>query len=157
MDNNNILRRIRYTFDFNDDRMIALFSEGGVEVTRAEISAWLKRDDDPAFEAISDEGLATFLNGLIIDRRGRRDGPQPVAERVLNNNLTLRKLKIALNLRDDGILELMALAGATVGRSELSAFFRKPEHRHYRECQDQFLRLFLKGMQLKFRGPDVAS
>lgn len=152
MDNNNILRRLRFTFSFNDRKMMALFAETGDEVTREQISDWLKRDDDPAFRELEDVELATFLDGLIIDRRGRRDGPAPVAEARLTNNIVLRKLKIALELRDDDIVALLKLADVRISKPELSALFRKPGHKHYRECQDQFLRNFLNGLQRKL-GP----
>ena len=46
MTNNDIMRRIRYTFDFNDAKMIAIFDSVGQKVTRELISNWLKKDDD---------------------------------------------------------------------------------------------------------------
>lgn len=149
MDNNDILRRLRYTFSLNDQQMIAVFAEADQRVTREHISAWLKRDDDPALERLEDVQLATFLNGLIIHHRGKRDGPMAVAERQLNNNIILRKLKIALNLEDADILRLLSRAEFPISKPELSAFFRKPGHKNYRECKDQILRNFLKGLQLE--------
>lgn len=151
MINNDVLRRIRYTFDFDDSKMMAVFGLAGLEVTRAEISDWLKKDDDPDYRACSDQQLATFLNGLIIDKRGKRDGPQPEPEKQLNNNIVFRKLKIALNLQADDVLKLVNQGDFHISKHELSAFFRKPGHRHYRECKDQVLRNFLKGMQHKHR------
>ena len=151
MINNDVLRRIRYTFDFDDSRMMAIFGLAGLEVTRAEISDWLKKDDDPDYRECSDQQLATFLNGLIIDKRGKRDGPQPEPEKQLNNNIVFRKLKIALNLQADDVLKLVNQGDFHISKHELSAFFRKPGHRHYRECKDQVLRNFMKGMQLEYR------
>jgi len=151
MNNNDILRRIRYTFDFNDSKMIALFGLAGHRVTRAEVSDWLKKDDDPSFQKCLDRQLALFLNGLIIDRRGRREGPQPKPERHLTNNMIFMKLKIALDLKADDILEILALTGVRISKHELSAFFRKPGHKHYRDCNYQMLRNFLTGVQLKYR------
>ena len=152
MTNNDILRRIRYTFDFSDSKMIALFALTDHEVSREQISNWLKRDDDPAYQNCSDILLATFLNGLIIDRRGKKEGPQPVPEKRLTNNIIFTKLKIALNLKAEDILGILGLNGFRLSKHELSAFFRKPGHKHYRECKDQCLRSFLKGVQLKYRG-----
>jgi len=86
MTNNDILRRIRYAFDFSDSKMIALFALADSEVTREQISAWLKRDDDPALQELGACELATFLNGLINDKRGKREGSQPEPEKRLNNN-----------------------------------------------------------------------
>ena len=152
MNNNDVLRRIRYTFDFDDTKMIAIFALGGLDVTRAEISDWLKKDDDPDYRNCSDVQLARFLNGLIIDKRGRRDGPQPEPETSLTNNIIFRKLKIALNLQAEEILALIKQADFSMSKHELSAFFRRPDHKHYRECKDQVLRYFLKGVQKKYRG-----
>jgi uncharacterized protein YehS (DUF1456 family) len=151
MNNNDVLRRTRYTFNFDDSKMMAVFGLGGLEVTRTEISDWLKKDDDPDYQQCSDQQLATFLNGLIIDKRGKKDGPQPEPEKQLSNNIVFRKLKIALNLQADEVLSLVNQADFRISKHELSAFFRKPGHKHYRECKDQVLRNFLKGMQLKYR------
>ena len=152
MTNNDILRRIRYTFSFDDTKIIAIFALGGLDVTRAEISDWLKKDDDPDFQKCNDVTLARFLNGLIIEKRGKKDGPQPEPESSLTNNIIFRKLKIALNLQADEVLMLIKQADFSLSKHELSAFFRKPEHKHYRKCKDQVLRYFLKGVQLKYRG-----
>lgn len=151
MNNNDVIRRVRYTFDFNDDKMIELFKHNGLEVTRAQVSAWLKKDDDPEQVPLKDLELATFLNGLIIEKRGKKEGVEMIPERQLNNNQIFRKLRIALNLKDVDILKLYDLVDIYISEHELSAFFRKPSQRQYRACQDQFLRNFLKGMQLKYR------
>lgn len=152
MDNNDVLRRIRFVFDFSDSTMMALFGLADVPVTREQISAWLKKEGDPAGQPCSDTELAIFLNGLIVDKRGKKEGPSPLPERRLNNNIIFRKLKIALNLQADEILEILALARVKISKHELSAFFRAPGHTHYRDCNDQMLRNFLKGLQLQYRG-----
>lgn len=150
MNNNDILRRIRYTFDFNDSKMIELFGLADYQVNRAQISDWLKKEDDPAFIKINDNQLAIFLNGLIINNRGKKEGEHPIAENRLNNNIILRKLKIALNLKDDDIIDIMSLVDLRIGKHELSAFFRNPNQSQYRTCHDQFLRNFLLGLQIKY-------
>ena len=151
MTNNDILRRLRYVFDFNDSKMIALFGQGNLEVTRAQISDWLKKEDDPAYRNCTDTQMASFLNGLINEKRGKKEGPQPRPEKRLTNNIIFRKLRIALDLKADDVLEIMDLANLSMSKHELSAFFRKPDHKHYRDCKDQILRNFLKGVQLKYR------
>lgn len=151
MTNNDILRRIRYTFDFNDSKMVSIFALADHEVTREQISNWLKKDDDPAYQNCGDNQLAIFLNGLINEKRGKKEGAQPKPEKRINNNVIFMKLKIALNLKAEDVLEIMGLAELSISKHELSAFFRRPGHKHYRECKDQILRNFLKGMQLKYR------
>lgn len=151
MDNNDIIRRIRYAFDLSDAKMIEIFALADHEVTRPEISNWLKKDDDPYFQGILDVELATFLNGFINDRRGKKEGEQPKPEKKTNNNIIFRKLKIALNLKDDDILEIFESVDMRISRNELSAFFRNPKQNQYRPCKDQFLRNFLQGVLLKYR------
>jgi len=151
MINNDILRRIRYAFDFSDSKMIAIFGLADQQVTRAQISDWLKKEDDPAFKKCSDTELAIFLNGLINDRRGKKEGPQPTPEQRLTNNIIFTKLKIALDLKAEDILAIMELTDVRLSKHELSAFFRKPDHKNYRDCKDQILRNFIHGVQLKYR------
>ena len=151
MTNNDCLRRIRYILDLGDSKMIDIFAQANQTVTREEVSAWLKKDDDADYVACRDTMFATFLNGLINDKRGKKDGPQPVPEERLNNNIIFMKLKIAFNLQADDILPFLVLAGLKISKHELSAFFRRPDHKHYRNCKDQILRNFLKGLQLKYR------
>ena len=151
MTNNDVLRRIRYTFDFGDSKIISIFGQADYQVTREQISDWLKKDDDPAYQKCSDTQLEIFLNGLINDKRGKKEGPQPEPEQRLTNNIIFRKLRIALNLKAEDVLEIMIMAGLRISKHELSAFFRRPDHKHYRECNDQIMRNFLKGLQLKYR------
>lgn len=151
MYNNDILRRIRYILNLSDSQMIGIFRSASCEVTRAQVSDWLKKNDDPAYKKCSDFKLAIFLNGLINEKRGKKEGVELLPEKRLTNNIILRKLKIALYLKNDDIVEILALAHLPVSKHELSAFFRKPDHKHYRDCKDQILRNFLKGLQAKYR------
>ena len=148
MINNDVLRRIRFTFDLNDDKMMAICKLGGLPATREQISDWLKRDEDPAFQVCKDLEMAVFLNGSIIKNRGTKGDAVPEPEKRLTNNMIFKKLKIALNMKDDDVLAALAAAEFPISKHELSAFFRSPGHKHYRECKDQLLRNFLKGLQL---------
>lgn len=151
MDNNDVLRKIRYIFDYDDYKMIEIFGLADLKVNRADISHWLKKDSDPAFQELSDFKLALFLNGLIIKKRGKREGPQAIPEMHLNNNIVLRKLKIALDLKTDDILIIFKSIRKKISEHELSAFLRNPNHRKYRDCNDQYLRNFLSGIMFKHR------
>jgi len=151
MTNNDVLRKIRYIFDFSDDKMISLFDLGNLEVNRAQISDWLKKEEDPDHKNIYDKQFAHFLNGLIVDKRGAREGPPMQAEKSINNNIILRKIKIALNLKVEDMVDIFDEADIHVSKHEISAFFRKPGQKQYRECKDQFLRNFLMGLQLRNR------
>jgi uncharacterized protein YehS (DUF1456 family) len=151
MQNNDILRRIRYIFDYSDPKMVAIFAAADYEITREQLSDLLKKEEEDGFKSCNDLQLASFLNGLINERRGKREGEQPKPEKRLTNNIILKKLQIALNFKADDMLEVLSSAGVHLSKHELSAFFRKKDHKHYRECKDQVLRNFLKGMLLKYR------
>jgi len=151
MTNNDILRRLRYSFELSDQDMIEVFAEAEVKVDRSRVTAWLKPDEAPGFYECTDMMLATFLNGFITGRRGRREGPLPEPEQRLTNNMIFRKLKIALDLQADDILNMLEEGGIHLSKHELSAFFRKPDHKHYRQCKDQVLRKFLQTIQNRMR------
>ena len=150
MTNNDIIRRIRYLFNYNDDKMVTLFKLADYDVERVDVTAWLKKEEDPLAKEMSDKELAIFLNGLIIEKRGKREGPTPIPEDALSNNLILQKLKIALNLKSDDIIDLFALVNVKISKHELSAFFRKPNYKSYRDCMDQYLRNFMNALQKKY-------
>ena len=152
MTNNDILRRLRYILDLSDSMMIAVFEQADLEVDRTQISNWLKRDDDPDYQNCNDKELAIFLNGLINHRRGKKEGPQPKPETRLTHNIILKKLRIAFDLKSEDMLEIIDYAGLALSKHELSAFFRKPDHKHYRECGNQVLRNFIKGLTEQIRG-----
>ena len=149
MDNNDILRRLRFTLNLSDDAMIDMYAKGGELVSRAEISDWLKKEEDENFDEVIDENLATFLNGLIVNYRGKKDGQTPVAETELDNVIILRKLKIAFNFTSDELIYIWKKAGVEITETELSAFFRKRTHAKFKYLNDQYLRKFLKGFQIQ--------
>ncbi len=149
MTNNDILRSLRNTFDYDDTKMISIFAAAEQEVNREQVCNWLKKEDDPQFKALEDVDLAAYLNGLINTNRGKKEGEQQPPEQELTNNLIFKKLKIAMNLKSEDVLSLLNLAGLEISNQELSAFFRSPGHKNYRECKDQVLRNFLNGLNLK--------
>jgi uncharacterized protein YehS (DUF1456 family) len=77
--------------------------------------------------------------------------PKPPQSSVTNNDI-LKKLRIALELKDADIIEILKLADFEISKTELSALFRNPEHKNYRECGNQLLRRFLDGLIIKKRG-----
>lgn len=149
MTTNDVLRRLRFILNLGDSQMIRVFALAEKTVTRAEVSDWLKQEEDEDFKVLEDRDLAIFLNGLIIDKRGLRDGKVPEPEQYLNNNDVLKKLKIAFQLKTDDILEIFKSTGKKVSPHELSAFLRKPTQPQYRELMDQYLRNFLSGLQIR--------
>jgi len=150
LNNNDVLRRLRYTFNFNDKQMMALFASAGMTTSREQVSQWLKKDNDSDFISCTDVELASFLNGFINEKRGKKAGPQAVAEKRLSNNIILTKLKIALNLKAEELIALLNSVDFRLSKPELSAFSRKTDHQHYRECKDQVLRNLLQAIDKKY-------
>jgi len=156
MTNNDILRQLRFVFDYKDLFMAKLFNQGGLEVSKEQVGSWLKKEDHADFQALEDPALASFLNGLIIEKRGKREGAEPEIEKRLTNNIILKKLKIALDMKAEDVIGTLEIVNFRIGKSELSAFFRKPKHKHYRVCKDQILRNFIHGLQVQYR-PDIIA
>jgi uncharacterized protein YehS (DUF1456 family) len=148
MNNNDILRRIRYALSLSDEQMSDAFSQSGLTADAGQVRAWMGKEEDEDAQTCTDAVLTDFLDGLIIAKRGPRKpgSPPPVREEILTNNAVLKKLRIALTLHEDGMLSALSAGGQPLSRGELSALFRKPNHKHYRECGDQVLRNFLKGL-----------
>jgi uncharacterized protein YehS (DUF1456 family) len=154
MDNNDVLRRFRYALDIKDSTMVKIFNMGHCNVDFSGVKALMAKEDDPGFMVCGDDAMGLFLDGLISYNRGEReDGSQTPSRssQQLNNNLILKKMKIALELRQDDLMDIFSLAGVSVSKGELTALFRKEGHKNYRPCQDQFLRNFLKGLGLRHR------
>ncbi|GHF97972.1 DUF1456 family protein [Thalassotalea marina] len=153
MTNNDVLRRLRYTFSLKDQKVKDIFALANRQVTLEQITAWLKKDDEPEMVPLADIELASFLNGFIVEKRGRGDKAMPAPEKELTKNLILKKLKIALELQTDDIIALLASVDVKLGNGEITAFFRNPDHKNYRHCKAQILRNFLMALQLKHSKP----
>lgn len=157
MINNDVLRSVRFMLKVDDAGLAAIIKLGGGSVTAAQLTSYLKREDEPGFVLCDNTVMAHFLDGLIIHRRGRAESapPRPV-EKAITNNTVLKKLRVAFELKEEDLVALMVASGFQVSRPELSALFRKPEHPNFRPCGDQFLRNFLKGLTARVRGPGTA-
>ena len=151
MTNNDIIRRLRYAFDYSDEQVQQLMASAGFEATRTMVKNWLRKDDDDQLVHLEDPELAAFLNGLINIKRGKKEGPLAKLEDPLTNNMILRKLKIALSMQSEDILATLDLMDMRISKHELSAFFRHPDQPQFRPCKDQVLRKFIYGLQKKYR------
>ena len=156
MTNNDVLRRLRYALNLPDPLTQKIFALGGQEASAETLAVWMKKEDEPGYIACRDEVLGAFLDGLILKRRGPRDGEaaQGAASpmETLDNNLVLKKLRIALELKEEDLIAILKRADVEVSKGELSAFFRRKDHKNYKPCLDQFLRAFLGGLA-EYRKP----
>lgn len=152
MINNELLRRLCTIFGLTDDNLPAIFALNDCNISAAELTNIFKQADDADYKLLEDVEFASFLNGLIIHKRGKKDGAQQQAEQVLTNNLIFNKVKIALSLKAEEVIEVLELAGLSLTKYELSALFRSVNHKHYRECSDDVLSTFLRGLKLQVQG-----
>lgn len=158
MNNNDILRRLRYAFNLSNKAALELFSKdpaSTAELSAADLHARLLKQEEEGFVLCEDNELNAFLDGLIVSRRGLRE-PAPPARKLaadfrLSRNDILKKLRIAMNYREEDMLSALADGGSTLSKGELSAFFRKPGHKHYRACGNQVLRNFISGLTQHLR------
>lgn len=154
MINNDVLRSIRYMLDLSDSMVVDTIhlADSNFEVDAAQVHDFLRKDDEPLFEACPDSVLARFLDGLIYHYRGRDESqPQRPPEKRITNNIVLKKLRVAFELKDVDMHAIFEAAGFPMSKPELSALFRQPDHKNYRECGDQALRNFLKGLTQRVR------
>ena len=157
MINNDVLRRVRYALDLNDQTMIDIFALSDVAISRDDLLNLLKKDNQEGYVELDNKRMDAFLKGLITYRRGKLEnqpGQAKKPELPLTNNSILKKLRIALNFREEDMLNMFKLADFELCKGELSAFFRQKGHKNYRECGDQIIRNFLKGLTIHLRNPD---
>ncbi|MBM7662162.1 uncharacterized protein YehS (DUF1456 family) [Bacillus mesophilus] len=160
MTNKDILIRLRYALDIRNTEMVEIFKLGDTELSKEEVIKILTKSKEEELdenEEISNNMLESFLNGFITFKRGKQEPKpgQPERPELSNeciNNVLLKKVKIALSLTTDDILEIFLKAGIIVTKGELGALLRKEGHKNYKECGDNFARNFLKGLAVKYRG-----
>jgi len=154
MTNNDLLRRLRYALNLNGITMAEIFALAGYEIRPVDVLKFLKKDDEHGFVACDNRVMNIFLDGLITWKRGRQEQQAATVQSpgfAFTNNLILRKLRIALELNDEAMIAILKLADVAVSKPQLSAMFRTAEHRNYKECGDQFLRNFIRGLTLASR------
>jgi uncharacterized protein YehS (DUF1456 family) len=155
MINNDVMRSIRYMLDLSDDKVVEItrLADPEFPIEKTDVQAYLKKDDEEGFVACDDRVLAHFLDGLVFHYRGRDESlPQRPVETRVTNNVVLKKLRVAFQLKDVDMHQIFEAAGFPVSKPELSALFRQPGHKNFRLCGDQLLRNFLKGLTLRLRG-----
>lgn len=156
MINNDVLRRVRYALELKDQTMIDIFASSDAEISRDELLTLLKKDNEEGFVELNNKLLGQFLDGLIIYKRGKQENQPEQSKKPehLTNNGILKKLRIALEFKEEDMLSTLKLADFELSKGELSSFFRQKGHKHHRECGDQILRNFLQGLTIRFREQD---
>lgn len=133
----------------SEAKMLELFSLAEHAVDIKKIHSWLADPSDSDYLECEDRELSIFLNGLICGLRGPKEGPPPEPDKKLTNNQVFKKLKIALDLKNEDVIDLFASVGLTLNKYELTGFLRKSEHKNYRSLKRHELKAFLKALELQ--------
>lgn len=107
MNNNDVIRAVRYILNVSEFKLVEIAELGGGKVTQPKINAYLKEEEEPGFELCPQNLMSRFLNGLIIYKRGVDETKPALAPELPNNNVVLKKLRVAFQLKDDDILEML--------------------------------------------------
>ena len=150
--NNDILRSLRYILQTNNQELIRLLKLAEADASPEQMVAWLHKEEEEGYQRCPDIILSCMLNGLIYDKRGKDESAPPLAvERRVNNNVVLKKLRIAFSLKTDDILAIVTEQQFRISMPEITAMMRAPEHKNFRECGDQFMRYFLRGLAARLQ------
>lgn len=160
MMHNDVLRRIRYALQINDESAISIFKLVDYDMDKEYMRSIMKKEEESGYLPCRDKILSLFLDGLIIKNRGKQEGVEPIVltgSQRLSNNEILRKIRIAMSYRDEDMINTLKLANFRLSKGELSALFRKPDHRNFKEAGDQVVRNLLQGMVKKYRPDSKAT
>lgn len=154
MIHNDVLRRLRYALAINDTAAISIFRLVDYDMEMDYLHAVMKKEGEPGYLPCRDKIISLFLDGLIVKNRGKQEGREPrvldAGERLSNNEI-LRKIRIAMSYKDDDMIDALKRADFRISKGELSALFRKPDHRNFKPAGDQVVRNLLQGMVKKYR------
>lgn len=139
--------------DLSDAAIPRICQLAELEVSNEDVVNYLRSEEDPDYLICPDEVMLRFLDGLVIEKRGKNESakPDPAPEKRMTNNIVLKKLRIAFELKEEDMHAVFAKADYEISKPELSALFRKKGHNNYRACGDQILRYFLKGLTMQLR------
>lgn len=150
------MRSVRYILDVSDLKIAQIIGLAGKTVTADQVQLMLLNEEDPRYVRCDDFLMSHFLDGLIYFKRGRDTTKPPLPFEIpISNNVYLKKLRVAFTLKESDMIEILTLADFRLSVAELSALMRKKDHPNYRECGDQIVRYFLKGLTIKVRGSHV--
>ncbi len=149
---NDVVRSLRYMLNLNNQGMVDLLALAETPVLAQQLVAWTKKEEDEGFQRCPDIVLSQLLNGLIYSKRGKDESRPPLeADRRMDNNIVLKKLRVAFELKSDDILAILTEQQFRVGMGEITAMMRAKGHKNYRECGDQFMRYFLRGLTQRIK------
>lgn len=152
-----VLSRVKDALRLSSDDILKIYQAEGYEIDDGRVEAIFKKPSSKKSQSATYEELGVFLDGLIRVMRGE---PAKVVdddeEIILDNNLIIKKLKIALNLKSIDIDMIFNLADYPMSRSKIRDILRSSEHPKYKRCSDAVLDAFLEGLdEFWYDMPDI--
>ena len=147
MTNNYVLSLLMNSLKLDKVDILKSYKLADKKITQDDVDDILREPSDEKFILLSDEGFELFLNGFIVYKRGPSDKKGKKQKIYFSNNIILKKLKIALNLKDEDIVAIFENDGLEITKSQLTAYFRRDGHINYRKCSDSLLKRFINGLK----------
>lgn len=149
--NNRIFRKLIQSLRMDTPRIQQLLAASNIELSEKEVANLLKTDYEPGFEPLPDYVLELFLNNLIDEQRGKKVDVvvEPLNKhKKIGNNDVLKKLRVAFNLHEQDLRDLLKLVTIELTKSDLANLFRKAGHPNFKSCDDELLLDFIEGLGL---------
>ena len=143
---NEILYKIVKALNLDNKMVLEIYSLANYNISDLEIESILKRKQDDGFRACSYEELGAFLDGLITFKRGESSKKSSDEVVELTNNLILKKLRIALELKESEVEIIFSLSDVELTKQQLSSLFRKVSNKNFKLCSDELMLAFLDGL-----------
>ena len=144
---NEILYRIQKALHLTTDEMLEAYKLEEYEMDATHLESLLKRRQEKGFMLCSYEELGIFLDGLVTLKRGPSPKKPNNDEAVeLTNNLILKKLRIALELKEAETEIIFSLADIELSKQQLASLFRKESHKNFKPCSNELLMAFIEGL-----------
>ena len=147
MKTNDILYKIQKALNLSQEEMLEAYKLADYNIDATHLDSLLKRRQDEGSKLCSYEELGVFLDGFVILKRGpspKKENNNEIVE--LTNNLILKKLRIALELKEAETEIIFSLGEAELSKQQLASLFRKEGHKNFKECSEELLMAFLDGL-----------
>lgn len=154
---NEILYRIKKALNLPTEKMLEAYKLENYKMEASHLESLLKRRLANGFKLASYEELGVFLDGLVALKRGPSPKKTNDDEAVeLTNNLILKKLRIALELKEAETEIIFGLADVQLSKQQMASLFRKEGHKNFKECSDELLMAFLDGLdEFYYSGEEI--
>jgi len=144
---NDILFRITKALSLTTDDLVKLYALAEYDISEERIESILKRRQDKEYKEAGYEDLGLFLDGLVLFKRGISDRVAKEDDVVdLTNNLIMKKLRVALELKEPELVIIFALADTALTKRQIGALFRKEGTKNFKSASDELLMAFIEGL-----------